>query len=114
MSESDGAKVTRIPIVLTLDCTPALLGRCRAIAAKRRLLVRPCESASAWQTAVRLQPLAIVVPSHVHERAPKQFELLASEASARLVVLESDQLPAHELEWHLTSAVHEAARAREA
>jgi hypothetical protein len=114
MSESDGAKVIRIPIVLTLDCTPALLGRCRAIAAKRRLLVRACESASAWRTAVCFRPLAIVVPSHFHDRAPQRFELLAAEAGARLVVLESDQLPAHELEWHLTSAVHEAARAREA
>lgn len=114
MSESDHARLIQIPIVLALDCTPALLERCRHIAAKRRILVRACESASAWRTAVQLRPLVIVVPAHVHERAPQRFELLAAEAGARLVVLELAQLPAHELDSHLTSAVHEAARARQA
>ena len=114
MSESDGARLIQIPIVLALDCTPVFLERCRQISAKRGILVRGCESASAWRTAVALRPLAIVVPEHLHERAPRQFETLAAEAGARLVVLESAQLPAHELDSHITSAVNEATRARRA
>ncbi|MCC6555577.1 MAG: hypothetical protein IT372_21660 [Polyangiaceae bacterium] len=114
MSKSGGANLIRIPIVLALDCTPALMERCRKVAARCRLLVRACDSASVWRTAVGLRPLAIVVPSHLYERSPQRFHLLAAEAGCQLVVLESAQVPAHELEGHLTSAVHEASRARPA
>jgi hypothetical protein len=113
MSErSEGAKVIHVPIVLALDCSPAFLVRCRKVAARSRLLVRVCDAATAWRTAVSLQPFVIVVPSHLHERAPRRFSLLAAEAGARLVVLESEQLPLDELQGHLTLAVYEAARAR--
>jgi hypothetical protein len=108
----EGAKIIQIPIVLALDCSPTFLVRCRKVAARSRLLVRTCDAASAWRTAVSLQPLAIVVPCHLHERAPRRFSMLAAEAGARLVVLESEQLPLDELHGHLTLAVCEAARAR--
>jgi hypothetical protein len=62
--------------------------------------------------AVRLRPLAIVLPSHLHDRAPRTFEVLAEDAGARLVVVESEQLPSGELEGHITHAIGEAARAR--
>jgi len=101
---ADSSNVIRFPIVLALDCSPALLTRCREAAARSRLVVRACEAAIAWQVAVRLRPLAIVLPSHLHARAPHTFELLAEEAGARLVVVESEQLPRAELESHLTQA----------
>jgi hypothetical protein len=109
---SVGATVIRIPIVLTLECSPAFLVRCRKVAARSRLLVRECEAASAWRTAVSLRPLVLMVPSHLHERAPRRFSTLAQEAGARLVVLESEQVPLDELQGHLSSALYEAARAR--
>ncbi len=113
MSErSEVAKVIRIPLVLTLECSPAFLVRCRKVAARSRMLVRECEAASAWRTAVALQPLVLMVPGHLHDRAPRRFNTLAAEAGARLVVLESEQLPLDELQRHLSSALYEAARAR--
>ncbi|HSO00714.1 MAG TPA: hypothetical protein VLS89_20620 [Candidatus Nanopelagicales bacterium] len=113
MSErSEGGTVIHIPIVMALDCSPGLLARCRKVASRRRLLVRTCDAAMAWRTAVAMRPLVIVVPSHLYERAPGQFGVMAAEADARLVVLESDQLPLDELEGHLCSAAYEAARAR--
>ncbi|WP_234023123.1 hypothetical protein [Sorangium cellulosum] len=104
----------RIPVVLALDCSPGFLARCRRVAARARFLVRSCDAASAWGTAVRLRPLAIILPSHLHDRAPQTFELLAEDAGARLVVVESEQLPPGELEGHITHAIGEAARARRA
>lgn len=113
MSEHlEGGKVIQIPIVMALDCSPAFVLRCRKVATRSRLLVRTCEAASAWRTAVAMRPLVIVVPSHLHERAPRRYSMLAAEAGARLVVLESEQLPLDELQGHLSSAAYEAARAR--
>lgn len=114
MSEpaSGSSQLIRIPVVLALECSPSFLARCRRVAARARFLVRACEAASAWATAVRLRPLAIVLPSHLHARAPQTFELLAEDAGARLVIVESEQLPPGELEGHITHAIGEAARAR--
>lgn len=114
MSEpaSGSSHLIRIPVVLALDCSPSFLARLRRVAARARFLVRACEAASAWATAVRLRPLAIVLPSHLHDRAPQTFELLADDAGARLVIVESEQLPPGELEGHITHAIGEAARAR--
>ncbi len=113
MSErSDGAEVITIPIVLTLDCSPGFLARCRKVAARSHMLVRTCEAASAWRTAVSLRPLVLMVPSNLHDRAPRRFNALATEAGARLVVLESEQIPLAEIEGYLSSALFAARRAR--
>jgi hypothetical protein len=113
MSEpASGDNIVRVPIVLALECSPSLLAQCRRVAARARFLVRPCDAASVWATAVRLRPLAIILPGHVHARAPQTFELLAEDAGARLVVIESEQLPHKELAGHITDAIGEANRGR--
>jgi hypothetical protein len=107
-----GNNIVRVPIVLALECSPSLLARCRRVAARGRFLVSACDAASVWATAVRLRPLAIILPSHLHARAPETFELLAEDAGARLVIVESEQLPHNELEGHITVAIGEASRVR--
>ena len=113
MSERvEGGRVIHVPIVMALDCSAVLLSRCRKAATGRRLLVRACESAFAWKTAVSLQPSIIVLPSHLHEREPERFSMLAREAGSRLVVLESEQLPLDQLARMFSSALYSSAPVR--
>lgn len=104
--------VISLPLILLLGCDSDLEGRCRAIAARSRVLVRsarvPVQRAevSAWA------PLVIVVPAQVYEGAPWGFEVLAEKVGASLLMLDPEPLAPIVLEYRMMEALLFATRLR--
>jgi hypothetical protein len=100
------------PFVLTVGCEAQLAARVHQAAALVGAVVREFDTVgAAVTTATSLRPLAIVLPPALFAEYPADFEALAREVSARLVVLE-EGLDQQDLDKRIYDAAVAAERER--
>jgi hypothetical protein len=76
--------------VLAIGCSPALVRRCSKVAARLHASVRTSDVAGAPTAAAAEPPVAMVVPAALHAFDPKEFDDLARDVRARLVLVHDD------------------------
>ncbi len=106
------SNVIPLPLILLLGCAPEMEARCRAIAARARVLVRGTPMPFQRTEVAALHPLVIVVPAAVYEAAPWGFEVLAEKVGASLLMLDRDPMPSIVLEYRMMEALVFAKRLR--
>jgi hypothetical protein len=105
-------KPVRIPTVLAVGCSDALLARCWGALGDLGVMVRDCDPALAPTLAATRRPLAIVVPNAVYLRDPAEFEALARDVRAALVKVHAE-VTEIELEAMVGPALRSPERRRE-
>jgi hypothetical protein len=76
--------------VLVVQCSVELLRRCAAASAKVAVSARGCDLVSMAEQAAQRRPVAIIVPSYLHEFDPTEFEALAQDVAAKLLVIDEN------------------------
>jgi hypothetical protein len=82
--------VLTLPSVLAVHCSTDLLRRCVDAAAKAGMTARECDLRSMGRQATQRRPVAMVVPSYLHEFDPTEFEALARDVGAALLVVDEE------------------------
>jgi hypothetical protein len=111
-AEPASTNVISLPLILLLGCSPDVEARCRAIAARARVLVRGAPVPFQRSEIAALHPLVIVVPATTYESAPWGFEVLAEKVGASLLLLDRDTMPSIVLEYRMMEALVFASRLR--
>lgn len=101
-----------IPLILLLGCDEDLESRCRAIAARAKVLVRSAPVPVQRSEVTALAPLVIIVPAQVYEGAPWGFEVLAEKVGASLLMLDDKPMAPIVLEYRMMDALVFATRLR--
>jgi hypothetical protein len=101
-----------LPLILLLGCDREVEGRCRAIAARARVLVRGAPMPFQRSEVAALHPLVIIVPAAIYEGAPWGFEVLAEKVGASLLMLDREPMPSIVLEYRMMEALVFATRLR--
>jgi hypothetical protein len=104
--------VIELPLILLLGCDPDLEARCRAIAARAKVLVRAAPVPVQRSEVTALAPLVIIVPAQVYEGAPWGFEVLAEKVGASLLMLDDQPMAPIVLEYRMMDALVFATRLR--
>jgi hypothetical protein len=91
-------------IVLLVAGTPRLAERCAQAASGGLAGIVECELAETATQAARWRPFAIVVIEDVYAFDRGEFEALARDVGARLVVVPNDDTPADALSAKLRAA----------
>lgn len=115
--QKDDEAATRALIVprsiLLVSAPQALAKRCRRVAVRtKELLTLECDLASLTNSAVERKPLAIVFPEHVYAFDSAEFDALARDVQASVVVLDPD-ITDEELDISLAAAVLRAEHLRQ-
>ena len=76
--------------LLAVQCSADLLRRCAAAGGKVAMTVRGCDLVSMAEQSALRRPIAIIVPSYLHEFDPTEFEALAQDVAARLLVVDEN------------------------
>jgi hypothetical protein len=82
--------VVTMPSVLAVHCSADLLRRCVDAAALAGMTARECDLRSMGRQAAQRRPTAIVVPSYLHEFDPTEFDALAREVGAALLIVDEE------------------------
>jgi hypothetical protein len=106
-NERATSKPVHIPTVLAVGCSEELLARCWEALAGQGLMVRDCTPVAAPNLAAMRQPLVIVMPSKVHAVDPEEFDALARDVRATLVIVNERHAP-RDLAVTLQNAVRAA------
>ena len=84
----NAAPVRTLSSVLAIHCSPELRRRCVEAAARAGMSARECDLVTMGREAVRRRPLAMIVPSYLHEFDPTEFDALARDVGAALLVVD--------------------------
>ena len=79
-----------LPSVLAIHCSEDLLRRCVAAAAAAGMTSRACDLRTMGRQAMQRRPIAMIVPSYLHEFDPTEFEALARDVGAVLLVVDEE------------------------
>jgi hypothetical protein len=82
--------VATVPSVLAVHCSTDLLRRCIEAAAKAGITARECDLRSMGKQATQRRPIAMIVPAYLHEFDPTEFEALARDVGAALLVVDEE------------------------
>lgn len=74
--------------VLAIHCSGDLLRRVIIAAGRAGLSARECDLREMGRQATQRRPLAMIVPSYLHEFDPTEFDALARDVGAVLVVVD--------------------------
>ncbi len=80
--------VVALPSVLAIHCSEDLLRRCFSAAAQAGMTARECDLRTMGRQAMQRRPVAMIVPSYLHEFDPTEFEALARDVGAVLLVVD--------------------------
>jgi hypothetical protein len=106
------SNVIALPLLLMLGCDEETESRCRAIAARARVLVRAMSLPFQRSEVAALSPLVIMVPAAVYEGAPWGFEVLAEKVGASLLMLDREPMAPIVLEYRMMESLVFATRLR--
>lgn len=112
---AEGRPTARPPserIVMAVACEPRTVERCRELALNDGAMFYTCNITVLATVAAALRPLAIVLPGDVYAFDPKEFDVLARDVRAALVVLESETISSSQLEAQLRAAMQQASLRR--
>jgi hypothetical protein len=82
--------VVTLPSVLAIHCSADFLRRCVESAARARMTLRECDLRTMGRHATQRPPTAMIVPSYLHEFDPYEFEALARDVGAVLLVVDEE------------------------
>jgi hypothetical protein len=109
----NAALVPTLSSVLAIHCSAELLRRCAEAAARAGISARECELATMGREATRRRPLAMIVPSYLHEFDPTEFDALARDIGAELLVVD-EAVGQAELDELIVGAARSRARSSRA
>jgi hypothetical protein len=101
---STTSKTSLTPVVVVVGQTPAFIAWCRDVAAGLGAIVRPSDVAGAATAAAHWRPVALVLSEDVHAFDPVEWDALARDVGAMLLVT-LDGLEREELEALLARAI---------
>jgi hypothetical protein len=111
-AEPEPANLITLPLILLLGCDPFVESRCRAIAARARVLLRAMPVPILRSDVLAMDPLVIVVPAPVYETAPWAFEVLAEKVGSSLFMLDHEPMASIVLEYRMMESLAFARRLR--
>lgn len=79
-----------LPVVLAIHCSTELHRRCVEACTRSALSVRECDLLAMAQQSAQRRPIAIIVPSYLHEFDPTEFEALAKDVAATLLIVDEE------------------------
>jgi hypothetical protein len=98
----------KIPVVLVIGGSEALIGVVSEAALSAQVLVAECALEDATDTAAEMKPLVLIMGEATYSEDPEGFEALARDVRAKILRVLDSQLDAHVLEPLLTSRMVEA------
>jgi hypothetical protein len=97
-------------VVLVVAGSTGLVERCREATSGGVAAVEPCDIGSAATHAARWRPLVIALTEDVYEFDRAEFDALAKDVGARVLVLPSEDAPIGELRTQLLEGLLAARR----
>ncbi len=107
-TEATTLRQFKIPVVLVIGGSEALIGAVSEAALSAQVLVAECTALSATDTAAQMRPLVMIIPDDVYTSDSSNFDALARDVRAEILHVDTEGVLASELEPELTRLMAKA------
>jgi hypothetical protein len=90
--------ITHVPLVLAVGCPPSMVQRCMEVATPWGVVIAESDLMNMRTEAARARPIALLMTRDVYAFDPEEFQALAQDVGAVLVVARSEAFAATQIE----------------
>lgn len=107
-TEATTLRQFKIPVVLVIGGSEALIAAVSEAALSAQVLVAECPVVNATDTAAQMRPLVMIIPDDVYDADASNFDALARDVRAEILHVDPSGVLASELEPELAKLMAQA------